>query len=174
MPGGSGRGAGSARPPVVGRCYGPVMGRRWRPRQRAPRGRGAVALAAAAAVLVIAGAFAIIAATGSPAPIGIRNLRIAVVDGPRDSQHVTLDATLFTPAGSGRVPAILLAHGFGATKDAVRHMPRSRSRLAISATLCLQNRSHTESTFENFTLSTGHSSARVRRRPPVSAPCCGT
>jgi ABC-2 type transport system ATP-binding protein len=91
------------------------MGRRWR-----PRGRGAVALAAAAAVLVIAGAAAIIAATGGPAPIGVRNLRIAVVDGPRDSQHVTLDATLFTPAGSGRVPAILLAHGFGATKDAVR------------------------------------------------------
>jgi len=96
------------------------MGRRWRPRQLAPRGRGAVALAAAAAILVIAGVVAIIAAASGPAPIGIRNLRIAVVDGPRNSQHVTLDATFFTPAGSGRGPAILLAHGFGATKDAVR------------------------------------------------------
>ena len=31
-----------------------------------------------------------------------------------------LDATFFTPAGSGRMPAILLAHGFGETKNAVR------------------------------------------------------
>ncbi len=38
----------------------------------------------------------------------------------------------------------------------------------------LANRGHTESTFENFTLSTGHSSARVRLRPPISAQCCGT
>jgi len=42
-----------------------------------------------------------------------------VVDGPGHNQHVVLDATFFTPAGGGRVPAILLAHGFGETKDAV-------------------------------------------------------
>jgi hypothetical protein len=36
---------------------------------------------------------------------------------------------------------------------------------------CLQNRGRTESTFENFTLSSGHSSAKVRPRPPVSAQC---
>jgi hypothetical protein len=42
------------------------------------------------------------------------------------------------------------------------------------AILCLQNRGRTESTFENFTLSSGHSSAKVRPRPPVSAQCCGT
>jgi hypothetical protein len=41
-------------------------------------------------------------------------------------------------------------------------------------TLCLQNRGHTESTFENFALSSGRLSARVRRRPPISAQCCGT
>lgn len=34
--------------------------------------------------------------------------------------HVSLDATFFAPPGHGRVPAILLAHGFGETKDAVR------------------------------------------------------
>jgi len=43
-----------------------------------------------------------------------------VTDGPRHDQHVSLDATFFTPPGHGRVPAILLAHGFGETKDAVR------------------------------------------------------
>jgi hypothetical protein len=37
-----------------------------------------------------------------------------------------------------------------------------------------QNRSHTESTFENLALGTFHLSARVRRRPPVYAQCCGT
>jgi ABC-2 type transport system ATP-binding protein len=79
-----------------------------------------IALAAAAAVLIIAAVVAIAAASASPAPIGVRNLRIQVVDGPDNSQHVSLDATFFTPEGSGRVPAILLAHGFGATKNSVR------------------------------------------------------
>jgi ABC-2 type transport system ATP-binding protein len=96
------------------------MGLRWRPRRLALRGRGAIALAAAAVVLLIAGVAAIVAATGSPAPIAVRNLRIQVVDGPDNNQHVSLDATFFTPEGTGRVPAILVAHGFGATKNAVR------------------------------------------------------
>ena len=40
--------------------------------------------------------------------------------------------------------------------------------------LRLQNRSHTEYTFENFTSSIGRLSAGVRRRPQISAQCCGT
>src|SRR5450755_560341 len=74
----------------------------------------------AAAVLVLAAAIAVIAVASQPAPVSARNLRIAVTDGPHDNQHVLLDATFFTPAGRGRVPAILLAHGFGETKNAVR------------------------------------------------------
>src|SRR5450755_3653186 len=74
----------------------------------------------AAAVLVLAAAIAVIAVAGRAAPVSARSLRIAVTDGPHDNQHVLLDATFFTPAGSGRVPAILLAHGFGETKNAVR------------------------------------------------------
>ena len=96
------------------------MGLRWRPRWLARRGRAAIALAAAAVLLVIGAVAAIIAATGSPAPIDVRNLRIQVVDGPGNNQHVSLDATFFTPEGTGRVPAILVAHGFGATKNSVR------------------------------------------------------
>jgi len=42
-----------------------------------------------------------------------------VIDGPGNNERVLLDATLFTPEGTGRVPAIVLAHGFGETKDAV-------------------------------------------------------
>src|SRR5450432_1735566 len=79
-----------------------------------------VLAAAVAAVLVIAAAIAALVVASQPAPISARNLRIAVADGPHDNQHVLLDATYFTPAGRGRVPAILLAHGFGATKNAVR------------------------------------------------------
>jgi ABC-2 type transport system ATP-binding protein len=74
----------------------------------------------AAAVLVIAAVAVVLVVAGRPAPVSARNLRIAVTDGPHDNQDVVLDATFFTPAGSGRAPAILLAHGFGETKNAVR------------------------------------------------------
>ena len=85
---------------------------------RRPRAKVIVA-AVVAAALVAAGV--VLAVTLSrPAPLTIRNFRIPVMDGPRDDQHVVLDATFFTPPGRGRVPAILLAHGFGETKDAVR------------------------------------------------------
>ncbi len=72
-----------------------------------------------AALVVISGAVAIAVAVGRPAPISVRDLRIPVVDGPRNDQHIVLDASFFTPAGTARVPAILLAHGFGESKDAV-------------------------------------------------------
>ena len=73
----------------------------------------------AVGVAAIAGTAALVTTVSRPAPITVRNLRIPVVDGPHGNQHVLLDATFFTPAGSGRVPAILLAHGFGQTKDAM-------------------------------------------------------
>jgi ABC-2 type transport system ATP-binding protein len=86
--------------------------------RRRPGGR--VLAAALAAAGVLAAVIAFIAVASRPAPIGVRDLRIAVTDGPHDNSRVLLDATFFTPAGSGRVPAILLAHGFGETKNAVR------------------------------------------------------
>jgi ABC-2 type transport system ATP-binding protein len=79
----------------------------------------AIAAGVIAAVLVAAGIVLGVALT-RPAPLTIRNLRIPVVDGPRDNQHVVLDASLFLPPGTGKVPAILLAHGFGETKYAVQ------------------------------------------------------
>ena len=72
-----------------------------------------------AAVVVVCGVAAIATVVARPAPVGVRNLRIGVVDGPRNDQPVVLDASFFTPAGTARVPAILLAHGFGETKEAV-------------------------------------------------------
>ena len=97
---------------VPARCYRPGMNLRRRGRR--------VLAAVVAAVLVAAAVVAGLVVASRPAPIGVRNLRIAVTDGPRDNQHVLLDATFFTPAGRGKVPAILVAHGFGQTKNAVR------------------------------------------------------
>jgi ABC-2 type transport system ATP-binding protein len=74
---------------------------------------------AVAAAIVVAGSAAASVAS-APVPVTARNLTITVTDGPKDNQHVSLDATFFTPPGRGRVPAILLAHGFGETKNAVR------------------------------------------------------
>ena len=75
---------------------------------------------AAAAVLLAAVIVVLVVVIRQPVPVTARNLRIPVTDGPGDDQHVVLDATFFTPPGGSRVPAILLAHGFGETKDAVR------------------------------------------------------
>ena len=84
-----------------------------------PRGRKLAALAALVVVLA-AVAVTVVIVVRQPAAVTARTLRIAVTDGPGHDQHVSLDATFFTPPGHGRVPAILLAHGFGETKDAVR------------------------------------------------------
>src|ERR1022692_4263732 len=90
------------------------MGFRWR------RPRRMVAGALAAGVLVVAAGVTAATLASRPSPVTARNLRLPVIDGPRDNQHVVLDATLFRPAGAGRLPAVLLAHGFGETKAAVR------------------------------------------------------
>src|SRR5579859_1532860 len=85
---------------------------RWRLRKRA-------VIVGLAVVTLLAGVIALVAVLRQPAAVGVRNLRIPVVDGPRDNQRVVLDATFFTPAGQSRLPAILLAPGFGETKYAV-------------------------------------------------------
>ena len=86
--------------------------------RRRPRVRVLAVLAAGLVVLVTL--IAVVIVIRQPVPVTARTLRIAVTDGPGHDQHVSLDATFFTPPGHGRVPAILLAHGFGETKDAVR------------------------------------------------------
>jgi ABC-2 type transport system ATP-binding protein len=108
------------------------MGRRFWPPRR-PRGRRALALLAVVAVVAVGGVAAgAVAATSGPAPIGIRNVRIPVTDGPQNNQHVVLDATFFTPAGGGRVPAILLAHGFGETKNSVEPQAQQLARAGFA------------------------------------------
>ncbi len=86
----------------------------------------------AAAVLVIAAVAVVVVAAGRAAPVSVRSLRIAVTDGPQGNQDVLLDATFFTPAGSGRAPAILLAHGFGQAKNAVRPQAEQLARAGFA------------------------------------------
>ena len=85
-------------------------------------------MAVVAAAALVAAGVALAVALSSPAPLTIRNVRIPVLDGPRGNQHVLLDASFFLPAGSGRVPAVLLAHGFGETKNAVRPQAENLAR----------------------------------------------
>src|SRR6266536_567282 len=86
--------------------------------RRLPRAK--VIVAGVVAVALVAAGIALAVTLTRPAPPTIRNVHIPVVDGPSGNQRVVLDASFFTPAGDGRVPAVLLAHGFGGTKDAVR------------------------------------------------------
>ncbi len=51
------------------------------------------------------------------------DVRIPVRDGPARDQPQTLDARLYLPAGRG--PAVMLAHGFGGTKESVDAEGRS-------------------------------------------------
>jgi hypothetical protein len=66
-----------------------------------PRGRKLAALAALVVVLA-AVAVTVLVAGRRPVPVTARTLRIAVTDGPGHDQHVSLDATFFTPPGHGR------------------------------------------------------------------------
>ncbi|MFI7615021.1 alpha/beta fold hydrolase [Nonomuraea terrae] len=57
-----------------------------------------------------------------PSAPGVRgqDQKITVVDGPADDQRVELDATFFPPPEGGKAPAVLLAHGFGGSKQSMR------------------------------------------------------
>src|SRR6516162_11149613 len=94
--------------------------------------RAKVIVAVVAAVALVAAGVALAVALTRPAPLTIRNLRIPVVDGPRGNQHVIIDASFFTPPGGGRLPAVLLAHGFGETKDAVRPQAEELARAGFA------------------------------------------
>ncbi|MET8562502.1 CocE/NonD family hydrolase [Streptomyces flaveolus] len=79
--------------------------------------------AAAAAVVVLAGAGTWTAAVASDDPRAVRHTdQVMAVDGVR------LDTSYFTPAGTGRHPAVLLAHGFGGSKDDMRRQADDLAR----------------------------------------------
>jgi ABC-2 type transport system ATP-binding protein len=76
-------------------------------------------VAALVAVLALLG---VVVWVAWPSPSGARGQdhRITVVDGPAGDQRVEIDATFYPPAGDGKAPVVLLAHGFGGSKQSVR------------------------------------------------------
>jgi ABC-2 type transport system ATP-binding protein len=91
------------------------------------RPRGSRALAAAVVLPLVA----LLVALGAPVALAQdagtpreQSLRIDVRDGPGRTQPQSLDATLYLPATTP-APAVLLAHGFGETKDSVAGEARS-------------------------------------------------
>src|SRR4051794_37031079 len=81
-------------------------------------------VAGAAAVAVAAGGGLGWGLGAEPGAPRASDQRIEGVDGPKDDQHVTIDATFYPSAAKGRSPAVLLAHGFGGTKDDSRAAAR--------------------------------------------------
>ncbi|MEV4459808.1 alpha/beta fold hydrolase, partial [Microbispora sp. NPDC049633] len=83
-----------------------------------PGGRRALAIVVSLVILMAAGVTW--ALWPSDPVVKGRDLVIPVMDGPADDQRVDLDATFYPPASGGRAPAVLLAHGFGGSKESVR------------------------------------------------------
>ncbi|WP_432984536.1 alpha/beta fold hydrolase [Dactylosporangium sp. CA-233914] len=79
-------------------------------------------ISGAVAVVLVAG---LVGWAAAPTPKSYRTFEqmLSVRTGPDDSAEVTLDTTLYLPKSAGAehpVPAILLAHGFGGTKQSVK------------------------------------------------------
>ncbi|MGW1597826.1 alpha/beta fold hydrolase [Streptomyces sp. NPDC002343] len=95
-------------------------------RPRAPRTpwrRPRRLVAAVAAAVVLAGAGTWTAAVASDDRPAVRHSdRVLAVDGAR------LDTSYVTPADAGRHPAVLLAHGFGGSKDDMRRQAEDLAR----------------------------------------------
>lgn len=78
-------------------------------------------------MVAVAGVLGITATrSGAPAPAAQRNLTLDVPAAPGSGDTIRLDATLYTPPVVP-APAVLLAHGFGGSKDSVAAQARQLS-----------------------------------------------
>jgi ABC-2 type transport system ATP-binding protein len=79
-------------------------------------------LIAALVVLVVSAGLMVSAALRDGQPVRVEARMLEVRSGPRGDEPVTLDTTLYLPASATPAtpaPAVLLAHGFGGSKDSV-------------------------------------------------------
>src|SRR5215212_2652454 len=95
----------------VGRSVRSLRG----PARPRPRPGARATLAALLAVPLLAG---VVLAPSASAAGDIRT-EVARVPSGSGADAVELDTTLYLPAGGGRSPAVVLAHGFGGSKDSV-------------------------------------------------------
>ncbi|PPA59347.1 alpha/beta fold hydrolase [Micromonospora chalcea] len=90
--------------------------------RRALAGRPRRIVAVVAVVVLVAAALVWVARPQSP-DFRTESALVTVRSGPSGDEPVELDTTLYLPdraSEANRVPAVLLAHGFGGTKDSVR------------------------------------------------------
>jgi ABC-2 type transport system ATP-binding protein len=79
---------------------------------------------AAGAVVLLLAAIVTWAAWPEGLPVRTEDRLVTVLSGPRGDQPVTLDTTLYLPKAGSPVPAVLVAHGFGGSKDDVADQAR--------------------------------------------------
>ncbi|AEW97342.1 MULTISPECIES: alpha/beta fold hydrolase [Streptomycetaceae] len=84
-------------------------------RFRRPRRR--LVLSFVAVLAVLTGGAVSFAVAGQPAPVHREDRMLAMPETPGSSRTVRIDTSFFTSGGPGRRPAVLLAHGFGGSKD---------------------------------------------------------
>ncbi|GAA0483224.1 CocE/NonD family hydrolase [Streptomyces olivaceiscleroticus] len=95
-----------------------------------PRGRRLVALVAVLGVLLGGGSWAAVAASDDAAPAVHREDHVLTLpEKPGSKSTVRIDTSYFTStATSGRRPAVLVGHGFGASKAAAAGQARQLAR----------------------------------------------
>ncbi|MCD9141191.1 alpha/beta fold hydrolase [Streptomyces albireticuli] len=95
------------------------------PRRR--RGRLVAALAAGA-VLAGAGTWTAASASGGGAPVHREDRFLTMPEEPGGKGTVRIDTSFYTSGGTDRRPAVLLAHGFGGSKDDLRAQAEDLAR----------------------------------------------
>ncbi|WUD71819.1 alpha/beta fold hydrolase [Streptomyces sp. NBC_00510] len=98
-----------------------ALPRTWRTRRRLAAGAAALALLAGGGAVTLATADA-------PAPVRRQDRVFSLPEAPGSASKVRIDTSYFTSGGSAQRPAVLLAHGFGGTKDDVRAEAESLAR----------------------------------------------
>jgi ABC-2 type transport system ATP-binding protein len=80
---------------------------------------------------VVTGVIVVVRATRPvPPPVATREAMLDVRDGPGRVEHLRLDTTLYLPQHTP-APAVLLAHGFGATKRSVDAQARTLAQRGL-------------------------------------------
>ncbi|TDV42662.1 alpha/beta fold hydrolase [Actinophytocola oryzae] len=90
---------------------------------RIPRPRPRTIAAALVVVIAAAGALVWLNSGDEPPPVHTRDLTLTGAQGPDDKAPVKLDATLYLPEQTP-APAIIVAHGFGGSKQSVANDAR--------------------------------------------------
>ncbi|MGK5548257.1 alpha/beta fold hydrolase, partial [Streptomyces sp. URMC 127] len=92
------------------------------------RGRRLAATAAAAVVLAGGGTWAAASGAGGDPPVHREDRFMTLPEAPGAGGSVRIDTSFFTAGGPGRRPAVLLAHGFGGSKDDLRGQAEKLAR----------------------------------------------